>query len=117
MPKPTKLDYVSLIEEARKAHNLSIAKLAASAKMNASRLGLVLNRKAHLTREQAYFIGLVLQLRAVEMEHLALLVVYATATRARFRKHILEKIERIRTIRGHFSWSEYIQATLDKNNK
>lgn len=117
MSKRTKHDYVSLINEARTAHNLSISKLASLAKMNPAKLGLVLRGKAHLTREQAFFIGIALSFRAAEMEHLALLVVYAGAKRSEFKKHILGKIKRIRSIRGRFSWSDYIQSTLDKTNK
>lgn len=111
---PAKLDYVDLIEQARSKAGLSVRELAARAGLSASRLGTVLRREGHLSREQAFYVGMALRLSEVQMEQLALLVVYARAEGKEFKKHILGKLEKVSKLGGDFDWSRYIEAAIKR---
>ena len=112
-----RFDYVAMIEAARNHHKLTIRALATKSGIGAAKLGSVLNYKSKLNREQAFFLGTALEISPVDMERLALLTVYALATRPAFKNHILGKLTRIESIRDQFSWTDYIASTLPKSLK
>lgn len=104
-----------MLNSFRANHNISVRELAKRSGVAESTLGRVLRGQAHLSREQAFYVGLALNLGPVEMECLALLVVLAHARRPEFKKHILQKLKRVRSLDPSFDWSDYIKGALHQS--
>lgn len=109
-----KYNYISWLLKLKTERQLSNKALASAAGIPVSALSRVFNHKTHLNREQAFLIGKALSLEPVELEKLALLVVYANARTEIFRKHIRLKLNRVSAISKNESWTSYICSTFPK---
>ena len=74
-----------------------VGRLAAAAGVHPSLMSQILNGRRDLGNEQAFEIGRYLQLTELEADYFATLVAIARAGNHRFRDHLKEKLEHIRT--------------------
>ena len=106
------LDYMELIDAALRKLGCTPQELAERAGLSTLQVNAILSRDSILTREQAFYVAMALEMSPLESEKLALLSVYANAKRPEFQRHILEKLARISKLDDGFNWTSYIESTL-----